>query len=872
MSQHATRDTRAREQVRRVQRGEEGPLAGSLRDVPAAVLLVDLTDRRVIYTNPVARAMVPEDFELPASAEDWSRAAGLRQPDGAAYDPAKSPVVRSTEGERVEGEAVLVPPRREAEAVEGVPDLDSEERRHERVLWVTSYPLEGATGLSDRALVAFFEIDPYWPTEQLGEDLHLRALGSIDISFTIADPHQDDMPLVWVNQAFTRVTGYGFDEVVGHNCRFLQGPDSDRGVVAQLRAALVERRSVTVTLLNYRKNGSPFWNEISMSPIVDADGELTHFVGVQADVTARMHDEAERRRLLAEEQAAREAAERANREEQAARAAAEDAQRRVGLLAEATSLLAGTLDVQQALEQLTRLVVPTLADWCLVDLLDGDRVETVASAHVDPDRERVVREVGEGRELRLGDDHPVARVMRDGEPLLVADVDRPLIERTVRPDQRELWTSLAPRSVMCVPLKARREVLGTLTLYTSASGRVYGGEDLELACDLARRAALNVDNARLYQREHQLAVELQKSLLPDVPPHVEGLDVDKRYLSGAHDTQVGGDWYDVIPLGAARTALVIGDVMGRGVRAAAVMGQLRAAVRALALVDFPPAQVMSTLDKLVADIDESSIVTCVYAVYDPSDHSLTYANAGHLPPVLVAPGAAPRELVDVPGPPLGTSVGTFASGRTDFPAGSTLVLYTDGLVERRGEDIDEGISRLADSVTDTGDLTVSQVCDRVLASVSPTGDYDDDVGLLVVRTPAADDPRDRHATAVLSLTGDPDEARATRRWAEPLLEDWQLPAPRREEAVVVLNELVANALVHGAAPVTVTLRRSDRRLVVEVADARPVPPRRLVADPEAEHGRGIAMVDVLAQRWGIRPTDDGKAVWAELDLREAAAS
>ncbi len=867
MSEQASRDSRAREQVRRVQRGEEGTLAGSLRDVPAAVLLVDLADQRVIYTNPVARAMVPEDFVLPASAEDWSRAAGLREAGGGELVPAASPVVRSAGGEQVEGEAVLVPPRREAEVEVGTPDQDTEERRRERVLWVTSYPLEGAAGLADRALVAFFEIDAYWPGEALGTDLHLRALGSIDISFTIADPHQDDMPLVWVNQAFTNVTGYAFDEVVGHNCRFLQGPDSDPGVVQQLRDALREQQSVTVTLLNYRKNGAPFWNEISMSPIVDAEGALTHFVGVQADVTARMLDEAERRRLLAEERAARADAERASRESQAARAAAEDAQRRVGLLAEATSLLAGTLDVRVALEQLTRLVVPALADWCVVDLLEGDRVVTVASAHVDPHHEPLVRELGRGRDLRLGDDHPVSRVLRDGEPLLMARVQGDL-GRVASQDRRGLLDELAPLSAMCVPLKARREVLGTLTLYTGGSERVYRPDDLELACDLARRAALNVDNARLYQREHQLAVQLQNSLLPDLPEHVEGLDIAKRYLSGAHDTQVGGDWYDVIPLGAARTALVIGDVMGRGVRAAAVMGQLRAAVRALALVDFPPAQVMSTLDKLVADIDESSIVTCVYAVYDPSDHSLTYANAGHLPPVLLAPGAAPRELVDVPGPPLGTSAGTFVAGRTDFPAGSALVLYTDGLVERRGEDIDAGISRLSDAVRDSAGDDLEQVCDRILADVSPTGDYDDDVGLLVVRTPDADDPRARHASAVLSLRGEREEARAARQWAEPLLHDWQLPAARREETVVVLNELVANALVHGGGPVTLRLRRSDRRLVVEVSDSRPVPPRRLVADSDAEHGRGIAMVDVLSSRWGIRPTEQGKAVWAELDVAE----
>ncbi|GGM28770.1 SpoIIE family protein phosphatase [Dactylosporangium sucinum] len=356
-------------------------------------------------------------------------------------------------------------------------------------------------------------------------------------------------------------------------------------------------------------------------------------------------------------------------------------------------------------------------------------------------------------------------------------------------------------------------------------------------------------------REHRIADELQRSLMPPVRLDPEHLEVAAYYRPGVAGTQVGGDWYDVIELGADRTALVMGDVMGRGVPAAAVMGQLRAAVRAYARLDLPPADVLEYLDGVVRDLREDQIVTCVYAVYDPGERSLTYANAGHLPPLLLLPGAAPRPLTSS-GPPLGTGPITLAEERIELPVGSLLTLYTDGLVEHRDRDLDSGIFALAALV---GDIAgpLGDVPDRLVSRLLPDGP-DDDITLLLTRV--VGEPGDEQSV-IRHIPAEERAVRDARRLVGTTLRRWSAPPRVVDDMTLVVSELAANAVLHGRPPIQLRLRRTATHVVLELHDTAPYLPRKQRPTPDDEHGRGLQLVASLCDRWGTRPTADGKAVW-----------
>lgn len=409
---------------------------------------------------------------------------------------------------------------------------------------------------------------------------------------------------------------------------------------------------------------------------------------------------------------------------------------------------------------------------------------------------------------------------------------------------------------VCAPVRAegrdtRRPVRGVLVFAVDVTDQVQAA-----------------DRLRASERRHRrAAVTLQRSLLPRTVEDPDDLRVSARYLPGGAAAAVGGDWYDVIPLGGGRTAVVIGDVMGRGMLAAAVMGQLRTAVRAYARLDLPPHEVLRLLDGLAAEIDATQIATCVYAVYDPSDAVLTYAAAGHLPPLVRDPEGRVRRLDDALGPPLGTG-GTWPlmSRSTPLEPGSTVVLYTDGLVERRGEDLDQGIDRLADALAASAGAP-DAVRDRLVEHMNLPVAHDDDVALLVVHLP-------RHEgraaalfrTASLDLLGGNEAASRARAFTSGVLASWQVGDELCESGALAVSEFVANALTHGAAPLRLRLRRTDRRLIVEVADADDHVPRYRRAAFDDENGRGVAIVASIADAWGSRLTGTGKTVWCEFRL------
>ncbi|MBU6536484.1 ATP-binding SpoIIE family protein phosphatase [Streptomyces mayonensis] len=369
------------------------------------------------------------------------------------------------------------------------------------------------------------------------------------------------------------------------------------------------------------------------------------------------------------------------------------------------------------------------------------------------------------------------------------------------------------------------------------------------------------------RRQRETAVTLQRSLLPQELEEPDDLRVAATYHPGGTEAAVGGDWYDVITLGGGRTALVIGDVMGRGVRAAAVMGQLRTAVRAYARLDLPPHEVLQLLDGLATEIDANQIATCVYAIHDPNEGRLVYASAGHLP-VLVRDEQGTVQRADEPtGPPLGTGGWVHASGSVPLAPGSTAVLYTDGLVERRNEDLDEGIAALERALSGaTGSPQV--ICDRLVRSAGVTPDHDDDVAVLVLQHPARKGAEaELFRNAALDLLGGVEAAPRARAFASGVLTSWRFPADLHDLGVLATSELVANSLQHGTPPMRLRLRRTDRRLIIEVTDGDDHLPRRRRAEPGDESGRGIAIVATIATNWGSRRTPGGgKAVWCEFVL------
>ncbi|MFD0310430.1 SpoIIE family protein phosphatase [Streptomyces sp. NPDC127119] len=453
---------------------------------------------------------------------------------------------------------------------------------------------------------------------------------------------------------------------------------------------------------------------------------------------------------------------------------------------------------------------------------------------------------------------PPGEPAREALPELAEIGLLPLLDQVLR--------SSKPRTVKSRKVPGGRSYTFTCTP-VEVSATPEGGGVLIFAADVTDHAEA-AERLRASERgQRETAVTLQRSLLPQELEEPDDLRVAATYHPGGTEAAVGGDWYDVITLGGGRTALVIGDVMGRGIRAAAVMGQLRTAVRAYARLDLPPHEVLQLLDGLAMEIDANQIATCVYAVHDPNEGRLVYASAGHLP-ILVRDESGTVHRADEPtGPPLGTGGWMHASGSVPLGPGSTAVLYTDGLVERRDADLDEGIASLEGALAGaTG--TPQVVCDRLVRSMGVTAEHDDDVAVLVLQHPARTGPdSDLFRNAALELLGGTEAAPRARAFASGVLTSWRFAPDLHDLGVLAASELVANSLQHGTPPMRLRLRRTDRRLIVEVTDGDDHLPRRRRAEPADESGRGIAIIATIASNWGSRRAPGGgKAVWCEFAL------
>ena len=564
------------------------------------------------------------------------------------------------------------------------------------------------------------------------------------------------------------------------------------------------------------------------------------------------------------------------------------ARRRLAVLNEASLRIGSTLDVTRTAEEMAEVAVAgRFADFVTVDLLEsvvlGDEPEPLPAGTPVTVRRTAQRSVLEGcpeSVVATGETivYPVGTL-----PLRVLFAERGARHRPGDPELME-WLRTSParaqtvtrymiHSVMMVPLRARGVTLGLVHFLRHRTPDSFSGDDLLLAEDIVARAAVSVDNARRFTRERRTALALQRSLLPERLPELAAMDIAYRYLPTGAGADIGGDWFDVIPLSGARVALVVGDVVGHGIHASATMGRLRTAVRTLADVDLAPDELLTQLDDLVIRLDREEGpevrgaeeasgqvgATCLYAVYDPVSRRCTMARAGHPPPALVTPDGGVR-FVDLPaGPPLGLGGLPFEAAEVQLEENSLLALYTDGLIEAPGHDIEVGIALLRKALSGPS-AAPEETCERVLRTLLTGGPADDDVVLLLARTAVLDAGKVR----TWQLPPDPAAVARARKMAGEQLAEWGLTEAEFATELIV-SELVTNALRYGGAPIELRLIR-DSTLICEVSDGSSTAPHLRRARVFDEGGRGLLLVAQLAERWGSRQTATGKTIWAELPL------
>ncbi|MEZ3178068.1 SpoIIE family protein phosphatase [Streptomyces pimonensis] len=548
---------------------------------------------------------------------------------------------------------------------------------------------------------------------------------------------------------------------------------------------------------------------------------------------------------------------------------AEESRERLTMLYDAGVGIGTSLDVIRTAEELAELAVPRFADFVTVDLFES----VLAGGH--PDAAGTLRRAAsagiavgaplypEDERIRFVASSPQGVSLATGRPVLEPRLGEAPGWHAQDVERSGQVMEYGIHSLITVPLRAGALVLGVVSFWRSRKAEPFDVEELALAEELVARAAVSIDNARRYTREHSMAVTLQRSLLPRTLPEQSALEIAYRYLPA--QAGVGGDWFDVLPLSGARVALVVGDVVGHGLHAAATMGRLRTAVHNFSALDLPPGELLTLLDELVGRIDQDEAqdeqsapvtgATCLYAVYDPVSRRCTVARAGHPPPAVVRPDGG-AEFWDVPaGPPLGLGGLPFESAGLELPEGSRLVLYTDGLVEDRGHDIDVGLERLREALSRAGD-SPEDMCRIALESRRPVR-AGDDIALLVARTRALAADR----IAQWPVPADPAAVGEVRAAVTRKLTEWGLDE-LAFGTELILSELVTNALRYGGTPIRVRMLY-DRNLICEVYDGSSTSPHLRYATMTDEGGRGLFLVAQLAERWGTRYLPAGKVIWSE---------
>ncbi|GAA2494159.1 SpoIIE family protein phosphatase/ATP-binding protein [Streptomyces gobitricini] len=549
---------------------------------------------------------------------------------------------------------------------------------------------------------------------------------------------------------------------------------------------------------------------------------------------------------------------------------AEVARERLKLLYEAGVRIGTSLDVVRTAEELSEVTVPGFADFVTVELLDPVlRGEEPSGTHTEM-RRAAVSGIRDDHPLQpVGDlirfavpTTPMAAALGSGHAVLEPDLNVAHGWRAQDPQGAGAALAYGIHSLVTVPLQARGVVLGMANFWRSERAERFEEEDLAFAEEVAARAAVAIDNARRFTREHAMAVTLQRSLLPRVLPEQSALDIAYRYLPA--QAGVGGDWFDVIPLPGARVALVVGDVVGHGLHAAATMGRLRTAVHNFSALDLPPDELLGHLDELVSRIDQEEAgdgegitgATCLYAIYDPATGRCSVATAGHFAPVLVLPDGT-VDCPEVPVfPPLGLGNLPFETAELQLAEGTRLVLYTDGLIEHRERDLDTGLRVLRETLSGHPDRTPEETCRAVFSAMLPPHRRDD-IALLVARTNLLD----RARVADWDVPPDPSAVARVRAACGRQLEQWGLE-DIGFSTELMLSELITNAIRYGSEPIHVRMLY-ERCLICEVSDGSSTSPHLRRAATTDEGGRGLFLVSQFAERWGTRYTPTGKVMWTE---------
>jgi serine phosphatase RsbU (regulator of sigma subunit)/anti-sigma regulatory factor (Ser/Thr protein kinase) len=549
---------------------------------------------------------------------------------------------------------------------------------------------------------------------------------------------------------------------------------------------------------------------------------------------------------------------------------------RLEFLNEVSGRIGTSLDLSRTIAEVCRAVVPRFTDvagtYLREQVVAGEGFpegvpdtttmwHRVAVEHTDePGRWDDVIPVGEA--MPFPAHTPFFQCMTTGEPVLVPRISEPMAHAIASQfEKRDIRPLINGRSMLVVPLKARNVVLGFMVLLRHPARVEFNDMDRVTGAELAARAGLVLDNARMYTYQESVAETLQDSMLPHIPPRMAGCDIATRYLPGTLLGRIGGDWFDSVKLPGARTALVVGDVMGHGLNSAAMMGQLRTAVQTMAGLDLPPAQLLRNLDDLAQRLGDGYLATCLYAVYDPIAGELVIANAGHIPPVLVRAADGRSELLDLPtGAPIGVGGVPFEAVRVPVASGDRLVMCTDGLVEVRGEDIGVGLATLCESAAHPA-ASMDDACDTIIRALNTRGGRKDDVALLMTRLGGIGPEN----VAEWRFPLVPAEAGRARAVVREQLHEWGL-ARLADSAELMVSELVTNAVRHShRLPAQVRLVLGDT-LLCEVDDDDHDLPTLLSAGPDDETGRGLRVVSTLAREWGTSRTRAGKTVWFELTL------
>ncbi|MEU8544105.1 SpoIIE family protein phosphatase [Streptomyces sp. NPDC048717] len=661
-----------------------------------------------------------------------------------------------------------------------------------------------------------------------------------------------DLRYVWTNDGEETALALTGDQLYGLRlAEAVPHPDSVRVEHAQRRVARTGRPEYLEAYVQVAgENREHSWT-IHLAPLTDPAGRLIGVGFAAQDTTAQY-----------------------------------EARQRLTLLNEAGTRIGTSLDIALTAQQLADLAVPRFADYACVDLLtgieDGDEPPTTPVTGPVTLRRTAQRSIlrgtpessaGPGAALTVPEGGPALTWLAAPGPVLYQRDDPDLVRWAEQePGQGAPLRELGAHSVLAVPLRARGATLGSVLFVRHRRPDPFVHDDLLLAQELAARTAVCVDNARLYTLERTTAVTLQESLMPQRLAEQTAIEASARYLPASAQVGIGGDWFDVIPLSGARVALVIGDVVGHGVQASATMGRLRTAVRTLADIDLPPDELLTHLDDLVlrltaespdSDVQGDIGATCLYAVYDPVTRRCALARAGHLPPVICRPDGT-VDFLDLPeGPPLGLGGLPFEAMEVELPEGTTLALYTDGLIERRDSDPDERLQALREALAEPAG-SLQETCDTVMSTML-TSRHDDDVALLLARTRVL--PADR--VAVWEVADDPTSVAQARKDASAQLAEWGL-----DDLVfvteLVVSELVTNAIRYGEPPIRMRLIH-DRALICEVQDSSSTAPHLKRARTYDEGGRGLLLVAQLTQRWGTRYNRNGKTIWAEQDLPDPSA-